>query len=571
MKSKIILIIISILIVQFALGQEQIGKWSEGKIFVKFNKNVNLTFDENGEFNVKEFPFINELSSKYEFTKIKFSFAETKSEKLKRTIKIEFLKTEGIDLLIKELLQQPEIEYAEKIPNFTKFAVPNDPLYNQIITDAHYNIMGFLTGDLPEANTSWHLNKINAEQAWELQSGDPNIVVAVLDNGIWTDHPDLQNVVVHKYDIADNDTNTTPPTNTYEWSHGTHTAGLIGAETNNGIGVASIGNGISVMAIKIQENSTEDMSSGIEAMAYAADNGAKIISMSWGGEETTTTEANAANYAYELGCVLLASAGNNGDGSMNMIGMTTNGIMYPAAYNCVVAVGASDYNDAKSTFSQYGTWVDILSPGGYGNNGFSLSIPIPGMEGIALGQFSVLSTTYSTAGPIDLLGASGGASDYNISGNYDIMPGTSMSCPIAAGLCGLIWSANQNLTNEQVINILKTTCTNVDAQNSEFIGQIGAGRIDAYAAICAAQGIINTPQFENKFISVYPNPTNNFVNITNCKNTTYEILDILGKVIKKGTILEDFTTINITDLQTGNYVLKIKKQENSTNIKLIKI
>lgn len=481
-----------------AQSKKQHKNWADGQIFVKFNDNIQINYDSYGSFYVENSLLNKELVNKYQITKVSFPFASAKSEILKRTIKIYFNKTDEIEQLIREINNISAVEYAEKVPNFKLFTPPNDPYYNQNVIgngSIHVDFMGSVMDmgpyDFGNANTSWHLNLINAETAWNLQAGDPNIIVADLDNGIWAQHPDLQNTIVHQFDIADNDNNVTPPVQSYVWSHGTHTAGLIAAENNNGIGISSIGNGISLMAIKIQEDNTEDMSSGVQAIVYAADNGAKIISMSWGAENDGTsamqTMENAVNYAWNQGCVLLASAGNNGDGSMNaMGGMTTNALIYPAAFQNVIAVGSCDSDDRKSTFSQYGTWVDILAPGGgYVNSGYDMS-------GTAIGQFTVLSTTYSIATDInvsfsDFSQEGGGASYYGITGNYDIMPGTSMACPIAAGLCGLIWSVNPSFTNAQVRNILESTCDNVDALNPQFIDSIGNGRINAHLAIQTAQ------------------------------------------------------------------------------------
>lgn len=502
MKKKLFTIFIAVMsflsLQLTAQDNKQIKNWADGQIYVKINDNVNVNLKSDGSFDLENLFLNKELIEKYQITKVKFPFSKLKSDILNRTVKIYFNNYNEIQQIIKELNENSFVDYVEKVPNFTLFTVPDDPYYNQEVTgygSLHIDMMGTTMDmgpyDFGTANSSWHLNVINAEAAWDLQAGDPNIIVADLDNGIWTQHPDLQNVIAHEYDVADDDNNATPPVQGYEWSHGTHTAGLIAAENNNGIGVASIGNGISLMAIKIQTDDSEDMSSGIDAIAYAVENGAKIISMSWGAEDDGTsamlTMENMVNYAWDAGLILLASAGNNGDGSMNTMGLTTNALMYPAAYSNVIAVGSTNSDDTKSPFSQYGTWVDVLSPGGFANSGYNMS-------GTEIGQFTVLSTTYSVATDInvslsDFSQEGGGAAYYGVSGNYDIMPGTSMSCPIAAGLCGLIWSVNPTFTNTQVRNILESTCDNVDALNPNFVDSIGYGRINALAAIQAAKSI----------------------------------------------------------------------------------
>ena len=550
------------------------NRWIDGKIFVRFNKNAIQKFNENGQFDLKNFDFMEQIYQDFNIISVKYPFATTKSDKLRRTIKIEFSDYENIDLLIRNLSKNAEIEYAEKIPVFKLFTnPPNDPLYKQNYDDKHISIHTTLYGlipiniehDLSPVSSSWHLDLIHAEEAWELQTGNSDIIVADIDNAIWSEHPDLQNVIVHKYNTVDGTNNTTPDEESYEWSHGTHTAGLIGAETNNGIGVASIGNGISIMAIKAGEN----LEGGVEAISYAVDNGAKVISMSWGSEETDQTFEDAINYAWEEGAILVAAAGNNGDGSMNIMGMHTNAIMYPASYENCIAVGACNGNDKKSVFSQYGTWVDVLAPGGYGNEGYQLNLYVQVMD---VGGLSVLSTTYSEAGSFaDMLnGTTGGAGGYGINGNYDAMPGTSMACPITAGLCGLIWSANPSLTNEEVRYILESNCDNVDAQNSTFVGKIGHGRINAFKAIAAAKPI-SVVVNNIKPISIYPNPVENQLNIQNGENSNYEIYDILGKKLLEGAIKENIFKINISNLPAGSFIVTIKNQNNIENFKIVKL
>ncbi len=456
-------------------GQTVNSLWVDGRVYFKIADNAVLNVaDDDGKVNPKDVYFLDGLIEKYGITELVMPFKSASSDILQRTFKMDFSEKNDIKELLSELNSNPAIEYAEPAPLFFISLTPNDTYYNSDLDG------GFLFGS---ANSSWHLNLINASQAWDVTTGNPNIVVAVLDNAIWINHPDLMNKVVLSVDLGNGDDDPNPPTPaTYIWSHGTHSAGLIAAETNNGIGVSSIGNGISLMAIKLGDDASDgqSMAAGFEGIVWAADHGADVISMSWGSPQFFQTMQNIVNYAYNKGCVLVGAAGNNGNGAETQANpdIPVNYVGYPAALEHVIAVGSCDVGDNKSDFSNYGTWIDVLAPGGYA------------AEGGLLGNmfFSVLSTTASEAGDVSSMmdGSGGGAASFGISGNYDCMQGTSMACPVTSGLCGLILSANPDLTPEELTAILKSTCDNVDSENADFIDSIGSGRINAFAAVTAA-------------------------------------------------------------------------------------
>lgn len=459
-------------------GQKVNSLWVDGRIYFKVSDHVNLNFtNESGSINPKDVYFLENLINEYGITEMIMSFKSAESDILQRTFRLDFNEHEKIKELLADLNSMPDIEYAEPAPLFFISYVPDDPYYN---TELTYSVWGI---PVATANSSWHLDLINAEQAWDITTGDPNIVVAVLDNAIWTDHPDLQGKVSLAVDLGNGDDDPNPPEATYIWSHGTHSAGLIGAGLNNGIGIASIGGNVSIMAVKLGDDASDgqSMAAGFEGIVWAADNGADVINMSWGSPMFFQTMQNIVNYAYNKGCVLVGAAGNNGNGQETQMNpdIPENYVGYPAALNHVIAVGSCDIGDNKSDFSNYGDWIDVLSPGGYA---------VPGFMGI--GSFAVLSTTYSDATTI---GAGGGGASFGVEGKYDLMQGTSMAAPVTSGLCGLMLSANPNLTPEELIAMLKSTCDNVDAQNAEFIGQIGAGRINAFAAVSAAAATASNP------------------------------------------------------------------------------
>ncbi len=453
------------------LFSQTVNKWfQDGKIYFKIKDEKHYYLPSNNkDVNIRDVLFLNDIIDKYGITKIEKPFYTADDIKLQNTYKLSFDNIYMADELIKELSNNSLIEYAEHAPVFYTSYIPNDDYYvNNVV---NYWLLG-------NANTRWHLDVINAEPAWDITKGDTNIVVAVLDNAIWTGHPDLQNKIAIEIDLGDNDSTASPPVAEYIWSHGTHSAGLIAAESDNNIGVASIGFDISIMAVKLSEDASngQAMTAGFEGIVWAADHGADVINMSWGSPQYFITMQNTVNYAYNKGCVLLAAAGNNGDGAETQQNpaIPVNYVGYPAALEHVIAVASTDSDDSKSSFSEYGKWIDVCAPGGFDKQ---------------TGVFSVLSTTYSDAGDISTLlsGTGGGSASWGISGKYDCMQGTSMACPVASGLAGLMLSVNPNLTPEELTAIMKATCDNIDAQNTAFIDSIGAGRINAAAAVSAVQ------------------------------------------------------------------------------------
>lgn len=402
----------------------------DGTIYFKLKDNVVPYPQSNGIVNPRNTKELATLISKYGITSVKNTFFSTSDSKLHRVYRVTFSNIDMVDQLIRDLSQNSQVEYAENAPIFKPFYTPND--YGST------------------AGNNWHLTKINAKGAWDVTKGLASVKVAVIDNAIWTDHPDLVGKVDLKIDLADIDNNTNPPAGTTDaaWSHGTHTSGLIAANTDNSTGISSIGFNTRLLACKIGRDSDAAMVNGFEGITWAADNGADVISMSWGGPQYFITMQLTVNYAYNKGIVLLAAAGNDG----------TEVLSYPAACDHVISVGSTDGDDKVSSFSQYGTWLDVMSPGGFQTSGFLDQL---------LGN-SVYSLAFGT-------GTAG----------YTKMQGTSMACPIAAGLCALMIAADTNITPDKVESILKSTCVNINSLNTAKVGKIGSGRINAAAAVTA--------------------------------------------------------------------------------------
>jgi len=378
-------------------------------VYIKLKDTHKLARANSAQVNVQsELPFLSSLNTTFSFTAQRsFFFAE--SPKLQRTYRLTMTQPKQIEAFINALQQQADIEYVEKVPLYQKILTPNDP----------------------SVGTQYHLSTIQAYQAWDVTTGIDNIIVAVVDDAVQTTHPDLAANCVAGRDVADNDNDPNPPTASF--SHGTHVAGIVGAVTNNGVGIASVGyNKVKIMGVKATGNSQNPsyIYYGEEGVAWAAQNGAKVINMSWGGTGSSQTGQNVMNNAAALGVVLVAAAGNSNN--------TT--ALYPAAYNHVIAVASTDSQDKKSGFSSFGTYVDISAPG----SGIYSTVPF---------------------------------------GSYATYSGTSMASPLTASLCGFILSNNNTLSPAQVEQILKNTADNIDTQNPTFVGQLGAGRINVFKAV----------------------------------------------------------------------------------------
>ncbi|MBC7248601.1 MAG: S8 family serine peptidase [Actinobacteria bacterium] len=222
--------------------------------------------------------------------------------------------------------------------------------------------------------------------------------------------------------------------------HGTHCAGIVGAETGNATGVAGTCPGARVMSLKAGDCVGSFYSSDvIAALRYAADNGAGVISMSFGGTSSSSAEQDAVNYAYGKGAVLCAAAGNDGNTTVN----------YPAGYAHVIGVGATDNQDQVATFSNYNASVDLSAPGVY---------------------IASTSPTYPVA-----------LTSYGMPANYCYMSGTSMASPMAAGAAALLRSRNPSLGSDAVQQALQDGAD--DKGDAGRDDHYGWGRVNIYRSL----------------------------------------------------------------------------------------
>jgi PKD repeat protein len=398
----------------FAKGQSVYEWYQDGIVIFQLKPDSDYKIPvRNKEVDMHRVEFIESIREKYSIYEMIQMHPNDPDLLLRNTYQIKFEKWLEVDNIVSDIQRHPAIAYAEKKELHKHFLTPND-----------------LGANSSSGTGMWHLYRISAQQAWDLSTGDPNIVVAVTDDAILTTHQDLQNKLVQGYDAPTGGTNPNP-CGSNDGNHGTHVSGTVGAETNNSIGVSSIGYNVSIMPVKIG-NCNGALTHGYEGINYAANNGADVINMSWGGGGFSTYGQNVCNAAFNAGAILVAAAGNDG----------TNQQFYPAAYNNVISVASTTTNDAKSSFSQYGTWIDVSAPG------------------------SAIRSTYATSNSA-----------------YARIQGTSMASPNVAGLVGLIKSHVPTASNQDIINCLLSSADNINTANPTFIGQLGSGRINAFAAL----------------------------------------------------------------------------------------
>lgn len=211
----------------------------------------------------------------------------------------------------------------------------------------------------PAENLEWGVDRIDADLAWIVSRGS-GVKVAVLDTGIDKDHPDLVNNLKGGVNFVSK--SPVKPADPNKWDddngHGTHVAGIIAA-VDNDIGVIGVAPEAHLYAVKVLDRTGSGyVSDVIDGINWAMENGMQVINMSLGSASDVQALHDAVDAAYNAGLVLVAAAGNSGDGDG-----TTNEVVYPAKYSSVIAVAATDSNDSTPTWSSEGEEVELAAPG----------------------------------------------------------------------------------------------------------------------------------------------------------------------------------------------------------------
>ncbi len=360
------------------------------------------------------------------------------------------------DAVLAQLRKDPLVRYAE--PNYLleTAAVPNDPLYNRLwgLSNTGQLVNGW--PGTPDADA-------DVEEAWSVTTGDPGVVVAVIDTGVDQSHPDLaantwvnpgENCGGCRTDHVDNDGNgyvddwrgwdfadgDNDPADGH--GHGTHVAGTIGAVGNNGVGIAGVNWNVRLMGLRfLGSDGSGTTADAVSAILYAAANGADVLNNSWAGGEFSQSLLEAIEFADARDALFVAAAGNDG---MDNDALPT----YPASYEVpnVLAVAASDNGDRHAFFSNFGKR--------------SVDVSAPGVE--------ILSTWPG--------------------GSYQYASGTSMAAPHAAGVAALVEAANPGASDVGVKTLLLRTADPVAALAQ---ATASGGRLNAGSAVsCSGRPLV---------------------------------------------------------------------------------
>lgn len=450
----------------------------DGRIYLRTSVGSSLNLSNYDSSNIT----FNTILATYNVSDISLPFGGLNSE-LDRTFELTFGNWSQVDALVSELELMPEIEYAEK-KNLHKISlIPNDVHPSQ-----------------------WYLTKVQATEAWNFSTGDAQVRIAIVDNAVSTLHEDLHDAIWENtgeipnngidddlngftddfrgYDVSDGDGDPNPPASAGSGSvftHGTHCAGIASASTNNGIGIAGLGYNTTIIPIKCSPSASSSEGASIpnayDGIYYAMQVDAEIISMSFGSETPSLTGESLISAASQMGIVLIAAAGNS----------ATDTPHYPAAYQNVISVGATNSSDMITWFSNYGTTIDVMAPGA--------------------NMYSTLSGTGSEYGP---------------------KSGTSMACPLVAGLAGLVLSENPSFTPAEVETAIENGCEPIDVLNPGYEGMLGAGRINAFNTLSGTNSVVkNDIDF-----SVFPNPASGNIVIQSSSEPDFvQWISADGKVI----------------------------------------
>ncbi len=369
-----------------------------------------------------------------------------------------------------------------------------------VASEKEYRILAAVND--PLAQGRWYFSTVKAPEAWNVIDTSKHTVVAVIDSGVALNHEDLEsqwaensgeNGITQAGDTCWTGTSVSKQSNNCDddgngyvddwrgWdfyyvdndpsagstdpygegvSHGTEVSGLVGAETNNALGVASIGYTNKIMPLQVMSDEgvgyTSDL---VAAVYYAVDNGADVINMSLGSASDDPALKAALQYAYDNNVVVVAAAGNCGtmvnDGICDAL--PAGSITYPARYATVIAVGATDQNNQRAYFSSYGPKLDVVAPG----------------------SGTIASTTWTAANQTHAYATS--------------LYGTSFASPIIASIAGATRATNSSLSPAAIKSILVANSQKVSTMSSHmYTEQLGHGVVNTYNALSLAERVKQT-------------------------------------------------------------------------------
>lgn len=381
---------------------------------------------------------------------------------------------------------------------------------------------------------------IKIKEAWDIETGDSNIVVAVADAGFKMNHPDAagrlwKNTGEIAGNNLDDDGNGykddvdgwnfayNNKTVTDDHGHGTNVASVIGANANNNNGIAGIDWHCKLMILKVLNATNGGQTTWMnDAIAYATDKEADIINLSLQNYPFSQSTKDLVDFAYGQGITIVACMGNGNTGSVS----------YPAGYDHVIAVGATNPADRRANpfcwggGSNYGSHISVVAPGDY-------------IEGLS----------------------------YNSDVTTEAWCGTSQATPMVSALCALLLAQDTSRTPDSLKDIIEKTADDMVGLLTEdqpgFDNYYGHGRINAYKALMYA---VAPPGSVENIISqnmrVYPNPAKDKVYIRNSGSTArYTLQSTLGTIVATGLATNGNTEIDITQLCAGIYFISLRVDE----------
>lgn len=468
------------------------------------------------------------LSEKFPQASVSMPFSKNTFEKLNHIVRID---GNGISADDISKVISWEVDYVEAVPISKISYTPND--------------LGVEFG----SPNQWYLHKVNAKEAWDYSKGNPDIVIAVVDNAFLTDHVDLESKrAINPSEIPgdgiDNDANgyiddyagwnaRSNSSDVYISStnstHGTHVAGIAAAETDNDEGMASLSFLSKWLPVRVADDN-DNVTHGYEGIEFAATRGAHVINCSWGSLDSSATAKSVINFALSQNCFVVASSGN----------FSNEVPIYPATYHGVISVAATTISDVKLNTSNFGSRINISAPGS-----------------------GIWSTTFTVTAASD----------------YGFLSGTSMASPLVASQLALMRGYAGAGNNSVILDCLYNMAEDINDVNGNqaYDSLLGRGRIDAQRSMDCLKSTLHLSLDENETVifSVFPNPTASQFSILlystpHIENTSisWNIKDISGKEIITGK----GTQGDLSILADGIYFLSVfdKKYNKIYTQKIIK-
>ncbi|MBM4176355.1 MAG: T9SS type A sorting domain-containing protein [Ignavibacteria bacterium] len=421
-------------------------KYIADQIIVKISADEFPNFSPKSKNGVLEtgISTIDELNRKYQINSIepflKFKPKDTELDKefgLSRIFVFNFPSFLNPKFISNEFSKLDVVESAEPNYVYSTTSYPNDPNYQKQWAHENRGQVIPLGGGAPVGTPGVD---IETRKAWTITIGSRDLILAILDTGLDYHHPEFAGRIIPGYDFKYGDDDPMD-----DDGHGTVMFGIAAATGNNNIGMAGVDWNCRLLPVKVIGKGTGSEQSVSNGVIFAADSGAKVISMSWGSTTNSGYLKSAIDYAYAKGCVLFGSRGNWNDTAS----------FYPASYTNVMAVGALSPCDGRKTFStcdgenwasNYGIDLDFLAPG---------------------------TRIFST----DMIGQLG----YSPNEYFQFANGTSAATPHAAGVAALILSLNPFLSQDSIRNLMRYSC--IDLGSDGFDLETGYGRLNAFRTV----------------------------------------------------------------------------------------